>query len=89
MKDIHLKDLAKELSAQADFDISEREARAFIKKALTQTMEIVKKSKGKIMFRNCDLLQCYKRIDYQGLKDSRRDVNETQDKRDGLWPYKV
>ena len=77
------------MSEEADFPIDEKQAKAFIKKALVQTLDIIKNSRGKIMFRNCDLLQCYKHIDYQGLKMDRMDVNETQDKRDGLWPYKI
>ena len=89
MQTITLNDLAREMAEQADFPIDEKTAKAFAKKALVQTTDIMKNSRGKIMFRACDLLQVYKSIDYEELKAKAKDLNEVAEQRNELWPYKV
>jgi hypothetical protein len=86
---VGLNDLAAQMVEEADCDLTLKQAKEFIKKALSNTLNIVKNSRGRICFRHCDVVQLYKPIDYDKLKDQIKDLNETKTPRDGIWPYQV
>lgn len=81
---IGYQEIAQEMTLRADFPITEKEARDFVREALVNTMGIVRRSKGKLQVKNCDVQQFYKDIPWEELKAAKFDLDETKD-----LPYEV
>jgi 20S proteasome alpha/beta subunit len=72
-------DVAAILKERADLDLTDKQARDFVREALTNTLRIVKKSKGKIQVKNCDVQQFYKKLPWEEIKATKFDLDETKD----------
>lgn len=75
---ISYKDIAAKLKEKADLDLTDKEARDFVNESLVNTMHIIRRSKGKIQVKNCDVQQFYKDIPWEDLENRAKDLNEVE-----------
>ena len=81
------KDIAKTLKERADLDLTQKEANTFVREALVSTLRIMRKSKGKIQVKGCDVQQFYKPIPWEELEGNFKDLDETKDVQNKVWIY--
>jgi len=87
MRNVPWTEIATELKNQSNIDLTEKQAKDFVKESLSATLRIIKGSKGKILVKNCDVQQFYKDIPFEELKIQLMDINETQTIRNKVRIY--